>query len=127
MDIIDQFSFKDEHEGIEGTSPTSPSPNRSPSGLNSPKFVGETVDRTMTISKLREALMFADPDNQRVAINKLLARACAVSTDEMLNLEAKQTKFSVEFLKNNLKQGILKKSYPGSSGGGGSEGRKISS
>lgn len=127
MEVIDQFALKEEFEELGATSPTSmpPSPIKSPSGLGSPKYFAD-LERSMTISRLREALVFADPDNQRAAINKLLARACAVGTEEMLNLESKQVKLNVEFLKNNLKQGILKKSYPGSSGGGGgSDGRKL--
>jgi hypothetical protein len=130
MEIVEQFSITEEPiEDDINSLPPSPSPLRSPSGVNSPNpFLGEEA-KTMSLSRLREALMFADPDNQRAAINKLLARACGVGTEEMIMLESKKVKFSVEFFKNNLKQGLLKKSYPtgggGGGGGAGGEGRKL--
>jgi hypothetical protein len=120
MEIVDQFAIKEE---VEETGDSLPgSPLRSPSALSSPQFFDENLERTISLSRLREALVFADPDNQRAAINKLLARACGVGTEEMLTLENKKTKFSVEFLKNNLRQGLLKKSYPSGGGGGGAGG-----
>jgi hypothetical protein len=125
MEIIDQFAIKEEVEESGDSLPSSPL--RSPTALSSPQFFDDSIERAMTLSRLRDALVFADPDNQRAAINKLLARACGVGTEEMLALETKKTKFTLEFLKKNLKQGLLKKSYPssgGSAGGGGAEGRK---
>jgi hypothetical protein len=128
MEIVDQFAVAEEPlEDDLNSLPPSPSPLRSPSGLSSTNFFsGEEAPKTMTLARLREALMFADPDNQRAAINKLLARACSVSTEEMIVLENKKVEFSVEFLKNNLKQGLLKKSHPtgGAGAGGATDGRK---
>ena len=116
MEIIDQFALKEEFEENGDSLPGSPL--RSPSALSSPQRFGENLEITLT--RLREALVFADPDNQRAAINKLLARACGVGTEEMLSFENQKTKFRVDYLKKNLKQGLLKKSYPsGGAGGGG--------
>lgn len=120
MEIIDQFSLEEEVFD-ENELPGSPSPIRSISNISS---LPSNPERMMTISRLREALVFADPDNQRAGVNKLLARACGIGTEEMLILESKRVLFNVEVLKNNLKQGLIKKSYP-SGGNNGSDSRKL--
>ena len=138
MEIIDQFSTDEEETPItnENELPISPLPSRSLSNMSSAPTVTTTTTTTtgtaapivaekmMTISRLREALVFADPDNQRAGVNKLLARACGVGIEEMLVLESKRTQFSIDFLKKNLKQGIIKKSYP-TIGGNSGDSRKL--
>lgn len=108
MEIIDQFSVEEEETGgvttIDSDLPIPPSFSPSRSKSQSSPSIHE--EKMMTVSRLREALVFADPDNQRAGVNKLLARACAVGTEEMLVLESKRTKFSVEFFKNNKDRNI---------------------
>lgn len=124
MEIIDQFAADEESVEDPNELPIPPSPTRSISNsssmMNSHSINNEKM---MTISRLREALVFADPDNQRAGVNKLLARACCVGTEEMLVLESKRTQYPVETFKKNLKQGLIKKSYP--SGGSGADSRKL--
>jgi hypothetical protein len=76
----------------------------------------------LPICRFREALVYADPDNSRAALNKLLARGCDMSIEEMLVIEVENLSFPVSDFKTNLKTGMIKKSFPSSSGGGGDRG-----
>lgn len=69
-------------------------------------------DVEMTISKLREAINYADPNKPRSEVNKFLSRACGGSIEDMLLLEAKRTPQSVAELKRKLRSGLLQKSPP---------------
>jgi hypothetical protein len=121
MEIIDQFSSDESEEVGDENSPLSLPPLLA--NPLAPSLSTHVENKMMTVGRLRDALLFADPDNQRAGVNKLLARACGVGTEEMLNLESKKVKFSIDFFKNNLKNGILKKSYP--AGGPSGDSRKI--
>lgn len=76
----------------------------------------ENKDREMTIGKFREAINYADSNKSRTEVNKLLARACAMSIEEMLLAEAKRMTVFVEDFKLRLRSGLLQKSAP--TGGG---------
>ncbi len=69
-------------------------------------------EKELSISKYREALIYADPNKTRSEINQWLARACACSIEEMLLSEAKRTMYSVSEFKRNLCSALLKKSAP---------------
>ncbi|CAE7559222.1 Tsnaxip1, partial [Symbiodinium microadriaticum] len=111
MEVIDQFAEEDD------------SNEDHPSGVPSLTLgaAGDLKEKMMTIHRFRDALVFADPDNPRAGVNRLLARGCAVSVEEMLLMEGRMVQVNVESFKLNLKMGLLKKSYP--SGGGGDQGR----
>lgn len=70
----------------------------------------------LPLSRFREALVYADPDNTRAGLNKLLARGCNMSIEEMLVIEVENLSFPVADFKENLKTGMIKKSHPSSSG-----------
>lgn len=75
----------------------------------------------LPIGRFREALVYADPDNSRAGLNKLLARGCAMTIEEMLVIEINNLSFPVAQFKENLKTGMIKKSFPSSSTAGGGE------
>lgn len=113
MEVIDQFGEEDE-TNVDGEG--SGVPPLASLGLSS-----HDGDKQMRVHRFRDALVFADPDNPRAGVNRLLARGCGVSVEEMLLMEGRSVQVSIETFKQNLKKGLLKKSYP--NGGGGEQGR----
>lgn len=80
---------------------------------NSPHEVEENFQKDcMKIPRFRETLVFSDPDCPRVNVNKLLARGCGTSVENVLMMEAKRENVNVQKFKENLKLGLLKKSPP---------------
>jgi hypothetical protein len=75
----------------------------------------------LPISRFREALVYADPDNSRAGLNKLLARGCDMTIEEMLLVEIEKLSYPVSDFKDNIKTGMIKKSFSSNSGdrGGG--------
>ena len=65
-----------------------------------------------TLSKLREALMNADPNKSRPEINMWIARGCGVTVEEALLMEAKKELIQVEPFQKKLRKELLKKSSP---------------
>eukprot|EP01034_Spumella_vulgaris_P025798 gene25798-32290_t len=84
------------------------------------QFNKSSNENEMTLNKLREALIYADQHKTRTEINHLLARACNLSVEETLLMEARRTPLSVEEFKRRLRSGLLKKSAPS----GGNKGNK---
>lgn len=109
MDIIEQF-LEDEEQQYEEDE------DRSSNSSAAAEALAELKARKLRISRLREALIFSDPDNSRAGVNKLLARGCGVSVEDMLLLETRKVYISVDTFKQNLRRGLLKKSYPGTGG-----------
>lgn len=72
----------------------------------------EVDEVSMTVGKLREALVFADPQKPRAEVNKLLARACGGTVEEMLLQEARRVALPLEEIKRRLRQTLLTKSPP---------------
>jgi hypothetical protein len=70
--------------------------------------------RTIKISRIRDALMFADPDNSRSGVNRLLARGCFTSVEDTLLMEGRGADIPLDQFKGALKNMLLKKSAPGS-------------
>jgi len=66
----------------------------------------------LPLSKLREALVYADPDISRAGVNKLLARGCCMGVEEMLVVEIQNLAYSVSDFKANISRGLIKKSFP---------------
>ena len=124
LDVIDQYA-KDEDslqalmnkEAMkdEGDSTTNKSDNDSTTAASN------LPATHLPIGRFREALVYADPDNGRAALNKLLARGCNMSIEEMLVVEVEGLSFPVADFKENLKTGLIKKSFPSSSDRGGSK------
>lgn len=80
-------------------------------------------EMTMTVSKLRDALSYADNQKARSEINFLLAKGCQCSIEDMLLLEAKRSAvINVQEFKKYLRYGLLQRNKPGV--GGGSAGGK---
>jgi hypothetical protein len=113
MEVIDQFAEDDEHNGDEEAGGSAPPM----AGFG----VADLKEAKLKIHRFRDALVFADPDNPRAGVNRLLARGCGVSVEEMLLMEGRFATVSVDAFKHNLKKGLLKKSYP--SGGAGEQTR----
>lgn len=70
----------------------------------------EIGEKEMTVAKYRDALCYADSNKPRSDINKLLARGCGSTVEEMLLLEAKRVTISLEEFKRRLRSGLLQKS-----------------
>lgn len=64
------------------------------------------------IGKLRDALSFADPNKTRADINKMLARGCGVTIEEVLLMEAKKDLVPIDTFQRTLRKELLKKSGP---------------
>jgi hypothetical protein len=64
----------------------------------------------MSIEKLRDAIMNADPGLARAGVNRLLARGAGLSVEEILLMESKKENIVVDIFKNNLKHMLLIKS-----------------
>lgn len=114
MEVIDQFAEDDENNPAEEETTGA-----------APALAGfqytDIKEAKLKVHRFRDALVFADPDNPRAGVNRLLARGCGVSVEEMLLMEGRFATVSVETFKHNLKKGLLKKSYP--SGGAGEQTR----
>lgn len=72
----------------------------------------DSGEKEMTVAKYRDALNYADPNKTRSDINKLLARGCGTTVEEILLMEAKRIPISIEDFKKRLKSGLLQKSAP---------------
>jgi len=70
----------------------------------------DASESTMSIARLREALVLADENKPRGEINIYLARGCACSLEQMLLLEAKRENVPLADFKIRLVKGLLKKS-----------------
>lgn len=120
LDVIDQYA-KDEHNLqaiIDGES------KDEDDGEDTFKSENDTVTSSapathLPISRFREALVYADPDNSRAGLNKLLARGCNMSIEEMLVVEVEKLSYPVSDFKDNLKTGMIKKSFSSASNRGG--------
>ena len=64
----------------------------------------------MTIPQLREALLLADPDKQRLEINSYLSRGCACELRSLDEREARHDEVDLVLFLENLTSGLLKKS-----------------
>jgi hypothetical protein len=64
------------------------------------------------IALLREALALSDANKTRLEINLLLARGAGCSLEAILLKEAKRVPVLLEEFKQNIKNGLLKKSPP---------------
>ena len=114
MEVIDQFAEEDD---------TSLADENRIAGVPT-LSLGVDPDKKQKLMKVhcfRDALVFADPDNSRAGVNRLLARGCGVTVEEMLLMEGRMGQVNVELFKINLKKGLLKKSLP--TGGGGDQAR----
>ncbi len=69
-------------------------------------------EKEMTVAKYRDALNYADPNKSRADINKLLARGCCTTVEEILLMEAKRIPIPIEDFKKKLRSGLLQKSAP---------------
>lgn len=102
MEVINQFAEETIEEGASTGGEVDTGKSTDP------------LSKQIPVSRLREALLFADPDNTRAGVNKLLARGCNLTVESMLALESKRGLISLEVFKINLKNGLLKKSVPNS-------------
>lgn len=126
LDVIDQYA-KDEHNiqaFIDGDTKEDGDGDVDGDG-DTFKSDNDTVSTSapathLPISRFREALVYADPDNSRAGLNKLLARGCNMSIEEMLVVEIEKLSYAVSDFKDNLKTGMIKKSFGsgGNRGGG---------
>lgn len=65
---------------------------------------------TMTVSKLRDALTYADNQKARSEINFLLSKGCQCTIEDMLLLEAKRSAvINVQEFKKYLRYGLLQR------------------
>ena len=114
MEVIDQFAEEDD---------TNVADENHAAGVPTLSLgvAPDMKQKFMKIHSFRDALVFADPDNARAGVNRLLARGCGVSVEEMLLMEGRMVQVNVESFKVNLRKGLLKKSYP--SAGSGDQGR----
>ena len=76
------------------------------------KFKEDERDNKMSLSQIREALLYADQHKSRSDVNKLLSRGSGLPVDEMLMEESKQTLFRIDSFTKALKSGLLKRSHP---------------
>ena len=66
---------------------------------------------TASLTKIRGAIEVADPNKPRNEVNKLLARGCALSVEEVLLVEARGAPVSIEAFNRRLKRsGVLRMS-----------------
>lgn len=71
------------------------------------------VNKTTTIGRLREAILFSDSNKTRVEINQYLSRGLNLNIEEVLLMEAKKSLVRVKDFKMQLKTiSVLKKSAP---------------
>ena len=127
LDVIDTYAkdednlqafINKEKDGDDGTVKTA-------NEMDSTTVGSSTPATHLPICRFREALVYADPDNSRAALNKLLARGCNMSIEEMLVVEVENLSFPVADFKDNLKTGRIKKSFPSSGGGDRGGGAKM--
>lgn len=62
------------------------------------------------LSKLREALVTADPNKSRPEVNSLIARGCGVTVEEALLMEAKRDPIPLDPFMKRLRKELVKKS-----------------
>lgn len=96
------------------------------------KHIMDSIDQfndppemTMTVSKLRDALTYADSQKARSEINFLLAKGCQCSIEDMLLLEAKRSAvINVQEFKKYLRYGLLQKNKGVGGGSGSAHGKR---
>ena len=64
------------------------------------------------LSKIREAIVNADPNKSRPEVNELIARGCDATVEEALLMEAKKDLVSIEAFQKRIRKELLKKSGP---------------
>jgi hypothetical protein len=72
----------------------------------------DTGETEMNVTKYRDALNYSDPNKSRADVNKLLARGCGTTVEEMLLMEAKRTTVPIDLFKKKLHAGLLHRSPP---------------
>ena len=61
----------------------------------------------LVLNVIREAIMRADPNKQRIDVNRYLARGCHASVEDTLLLEANETPILISTFIKRLRRGVL--------------------
>lgn len=69
--------------------------------------IGET-----TISKIREAILVAEPNKGRTEVNILLANGCSSSVHDMLLLDAQNAMININDFQKKMRKFLIKRSPP---------------